>query len=209
MQRKNYLLIFLLCLPWLSFAQWNRPVDLEFSYFGATITHPGLRVGLEKKLLSRDKADNWDKLMALHERRKSKGKKIRLLHKHQLFARPSVGFFYHRRNQTGLFFLTNIQYQRDVATLRYFGVGVGLGYLRSYIPKVYEVSPNGEVNPGNASHGYLLTSLNARWERFIKKAGFSYFIQPQFLYALPNFPNGVGHFALELGIRVYVNRYVK
>ena len=192
MLRKNYLLILSLFLPILAFGQSLAPHSAQVSYFGETVTHPGLRLSatyLLKEKMVRKRVTNR-KIGS----ESSKGTV------HALEVRPSLGFFFHRRHQTGLFLLPEIGYLRTNRKRRQFGTGLGIGYLHSIIPNVFEVTDEGQVEESRASHNFFLASIYTRWGRQLKDSQFGYFFQPQFLYALPNYPNGVAYLALEIGI---------
>lgn len=82
---------------------------------------------------------------------------------------------------------------------------MGIGYLHSIIPNVYVVNPEGLVENSSATHSSFLTSIYLRWGRKFKKTPFGYFIQPQFIYSIPNYPNGIAYLALEIGISYKLN----
>ena len=192
MLRKNYLLILYLFLPVLSFGQSFTPYSVQASYFGETITHPGLRLSatyILKEKASRKRVTD-----------RQAGAEPLSGTNHILEVRPSLGLFFHRRHQTGLFVLPEIGYLRTNRKRRQFGTGLGIGYLHSIIPNVFEVTAEGQVEESRASHNFFLASIYTRWGRQLKDSSFGYFVQPQFLYALPNYPNGVAYLALEIVI---------
>lgn len=189
MHLKYYFLALSLCIPFWGFGQLSNPQSANISYFGEFITHPGLRLGLEYELGSKTRS------------RPTKSKETQ----HAIQLRPSLGFFFHRRHQTGIFLLPEVGYLRTNQKRRQFGAGLGVGYLMSFIPNVFEVTPEGSVEPTTAVHHFVLASSYVRFGRQFKDSPVGYFIQPQFIYALPNFPNGVAYLALELGITYKLN----
>lgn len=171
-------------------AQKGRSPSLSIAYFGEMLTHPGVKFGLNYNLLG------WTKNKRTRERQE------RSVDKNLLFQ-PSLGIFYHERYQAGLMVLPEWSLLRQNERGGHFSVGAGVGYLRTFIPNTYEATASGEVNKVVAGHDYLLTSCFVAFGKDFsvqKDLLFGYFIKPQFLYATPNFPKGVGYFALELGL---------
>lgn len=163
----------------------HDPPSISISYFGETITHPGFKLGLAFPVKS------WTKA----------GKEI----DKAIYFGASTGMFYHRRYQTGLFASPELSLKRKNVKGNTFATGVGLGYLRTFIPNTYEINVNGDVQKTIAGHDYLLSSIFVSFGKSIKShrgRSLEYFVKPQFLYATPNFPNGVGYFALEIGINI-------
>lgn len=161
-------------------AQPFTPESFSLSYFGEMGTHPGLRLSATYALA------DWQK------QRNPSIKKSFLLE-------SSVGFFYHRRYQTALFFLPELELAQMRPNGRTFGFGLGLGYLRTFVPNTFEVEDDGRVNKTPAGHQYLLSSVFIAFERPLGSVHF--FIKPELLYAVPNFPKGVGYFAFEFGVK--------
>ena len=153
------------------------------SVFLEGLTHPGLKFSVHSKLSS------WD-------REKKKG----TLQKDLLIS-PSVGFYFHHRYQTGIFLLPELSIRQTNQSGYSFSYGIGAGYMRTIIPNTYESDSDGSVEKVNAGHNYFLTNYFIRFDRqFSTNGETQWFVKPQFIYAMPNFPKGVGYFALELGI---------
>tara|TARA_R110002050_G_scaffold6037_1_gene25783 strand:- start:1362 stop:1895 length:534 start_codon:yes stop_codon:yes gene_type:complete len=176
-------------------AQFKTIESINFSYYGEMITHPGLKISADFNITE------WDKIKSTN---KDSSKTINK----NILISPALGFFCHRRYQTGLFFIPEIKYKRQNPKGRFYEVGIGLGYLRTFIPNTYEVNSSGEVNKTNAGYNYFATNhfISFGKDLSIKKdLDLAYFIKPQFMYVVPNFPNGIGYFALELGIKYILN----
>jgi hypothetical protein len=153
------------------------------SLFMEGLTHPGLKFSVHTKL------NSWDK-----EKRKGMIQK-------DLLLSPSIGFYFHHRYQTGIFILPELSVRQTNEAGNSFSYGVGAGYMRTIIPRTYEIVSEGNVKKVNAGHNYFLTNYFIRFDRrFSTDSEMQWFIKPQFMYAAPNFPNGVGYFALEMGI---------
>lgn len=151
------------------------------------ITHPGIKVGLNYHF------NSWYNNSRLES----------------FFVSLSTGFFYHRRYQNGYFLLPEINYERQSVNGNNFSTGLGFGYLRTTIPKTYEVNPSsGEVTKVKAGHNYFITNISVAFGKDLRdpaEISNSFYIKPQFMYAFPNFPRGVGYFNLEAGSNINLN----
>lgn len=171
-------------------AQSLRPKSISASYFGETVTHPGLKFGVTYQLKC------WDKTKT-----KKNGKK-RIFQK-SIELSPVIGVFYHKDYQTGLFVLPELSYSRKNAKGNFLTVGIGAGYMRTFIPNVYDLNSNGEIESIVAGYNYFLTNYSITFgkELSVKKMiPISIYIKPQLMYALPNATKGISYFALELGV---------
>lgn len=163
--------------------------SISVSYFGEMITHPGLKINADFQLKS------WQKT-------KKKNGSPKLISK-SLSLSPSLGLFYHRRYQTGLFFLPEICFQRQKQDGKFIEVGAGAGYLKTLIPNSFEVNDN-EVQKSSAGHSYFASSVFFSFGKNLqpeKEIPISYFIKPQLLLGVPGFPSATGYFGLELGFK--------
>lgn len=171
-------------------AQFKKLESVSISYYGEMITHPGLKVSADFNM------KEWEKM---NSTKKDSSKTI----DKSFIISPALGFFYHRRYQTGLVFIPEVKFKRQNPRGRFFECGIGLGYFRTFIPNSYEIKSSGEVNKVVAGHNYFATNYFISFGKDLivnKELPISYFIKPQFIYAVPNFPNGTGYFALEIGI---------
>jgi len=153
------------------------------------ISHPGLKIGLDYSLKT------WNK-----EKTKKGISKVLTKSYH---LKPSIGFYYHRRYQTGAFLSTEFSRQRQNIKGGFFSYGVNLGFLCTVVPNTYRVLPQGVVEKAIAAHYYVWPGWSLAFGKDLSvKHGtpLSWFVKPQFMYALPNFPSGVGYFILETGI---------
>jgi len=174
----------------ISRAQSLRPESIFVSYFGETITHPGLKIGVDFQLKS------WDKTKI----KKNKDKKI--IQK-GIDLIQGIGFFYHKDYQTGIFILPELSYSKKNAKGNFLMAGIGAGYMRTFIPNVYDLNSNGEIERMHAGYNYFLTNYSITFGKDLSKKKMiplSIFIKPQLMYVLPNATNGVSYFALELGV---------
>lgn len=188
---KTLSILVLSCLVSNCYAQLKSLESVSFSYFGEMLTHPGLKVSTDFNI------KEWDKIKST---KKDSSKTINK----SFLVSPALGIFHHRRYQTGLFFIPEVKFKRQNPKGNFFECGIGIGYLRSFIPNSYEVNSSGEVNKIVAGFNYLATNYFISFGKDLsikKNLPIAYFLKPQFIYAVPNFPNGTGYFALELGIR--------
>lgn len=193
--QKSLLLIFII-VHMSCKAQQKGLESISFSYFGEMITHPGFKIGLDYNL------KEWNKIKA--SKKKSSGKILKMI-----MISPNIGSFYHRRYQTGVFFIPELKYKRQNPKRIFFEFGIGTGYLRTFIPNTYKVMSNGEVSKVIAGHNYFSTNYFLSFGRNLNiknKIPISYFFKPQFMYTIPNFPRGVGYFILEFGLNFKLNK---
>lgn len=183
------LIAFLVVVSMLN-AQTLRPKSIYASYFGETITHPGLKVGVTLQLHS------WDKT-------KIKKSGIEKTIQKSVDVSPSLGFFYHRGYQTGAFLLPELSYSRKNSKGNYLTCAFGAGYMRTFLPNVYDLNAKGEIERIHVGYNYFITNYSITFGKDLsinKNIPMSIYIKPQLMYAIPNYLNGVGYFALEFGV---------
>lgn len=171
-------------------AQFKNLESVSISYYGEMIIHPGVKICADYNL------KEWDKTKIT---KKDSSKTINK----SLLISPAFGFFYHKRYQTGLSIIPECKYKKRNKKGGFYELGIGLGYFRSFIPNTYEVNSSGEVNKTIAGHNYFASNYFVSFGKDLsvkKNLPIAYFIKPQFIYTVPNFPSGTGYFALELGI---------
>ena len=74
--------------------------------------------------------------------------------------------------------------------------------MRTFIPNVYDLNANGEIESIDAGYNYFLTNYSITFGKDLsvkKMIPISIYIKPQLMYALPNATNVISYFALELG----------
>jgi hypothetical protein len=163
-----------------------RPESLSIAYWGEMISHPGLKAEANYSLKS------WEK---------EKQKK-------NIVLSPSLGVFYHKRYQTGVLPAVGLSYQSVRGAKKTFSGGLDLGYLRTFVPNTYQITEEGLMEGIVAGHNYLATNVYVSLGRNIIQDGMkpsTIYVKPQFMLALPNFPNAVGYFMLEIGLKYQLN----
>lgn len=171
-------------------AQSLMPKSLSTSYFGEAVTHPGLKIGITYELKT------WDK-------NKIKKNGIEKVIQQSFDLSPTVGFYYHKDYQTGLFVIPELSYTRKNVKGNFVSYGLGVGYMRTFIPDVYDLNSNDEVEKVHEGYNYFLTNYFIAFGKdLILKYNIpmDIYIKPQIMYALPNYTGGVMYFALEVGI---------
>lgn len=177
------LLVFLAAGPMLR-AQGLKPKSVYVSYFGETVTHPGLKVGVTYQLI------DWEKSKI----RRNGTEKVVFK---SLDLSPAIGFFYHTNYQTGLFVLPELSYRRMKANGNHIVFGVGAGYMRTFIPNVYELRPGEGIERVQEGNDYFITNYSIAFGRDLsarKGLPVSVFVKPQLLNALLRIP----HYSLPL-----------
>ncbi len=171
-------------------AQRFLPKSLSASYFGEVITHPGLKLGVTYEL------KRWGKS-------KIKRNGIEKVIQQSFDLSPTVGFYYHKDYQTGLFAMPELSYTRKKANGNVVAYGVGAGYMRTFIPHVYDLTSTGEIKKLHEGNNYLLTNYFISFGKDLSvkhHIPITMYIKPQFMHALPNYAGGVTYFALEIGV---------
>ena len=102
----------------------------HLSYFGESITHPGLKFGFEF-ILSGKNAHT-----------KTNGKIVY----RQLTISPNIGIYYHPRNHTGVFINSEIGYRIIRQKGLMAQISAGAGYQRTFLAaKTYKINEQGEI----------------------------------------------------------------
>jgi len=187
----KYLILFVLLISsTLLNAQIRNPNSISVSYFGESITHPGLKIGIGYQLKS------WDKT------KESKNASSKIINK-SFDLTPSIGFFYHKDYQTGLFILPEISYARKNAKGNFIAFGLGAGYMRTSIPNVHEINSSNEIESTSGGSNYFATNYFISFGKDLStkhNTPLDIFLKPQIMYALPNYSTGIAYFAIELGV---------
>lgn len=188
---KLFYSVFLLVCATSSQAQLNNPKAFEFSYFGETITHPGVKFGVVY-LINESHSSHF----------KRNGVTKQIIHNINLI--PSLGYYHHKNYQNGFFVLPELEYSRKSSNNYYFSCYFGIGYLYTIIPDVYELSNMGYIDKVYTDNNYLLANVGITYGRDFQKefnAPISLYTKPQILLAAPNTAGGILYFGLELGVK--------
>jgi hypothetical protein len=171
-------------------AQIEKPNSISASYFGESLTHPGLKIGVSYHLKS------WDKA------KKGESFPPKIINK-SFDLGPYIGFYYHKDYQTGIFILPEFSYTKKNTKGNFLTFGLGAGYMRTIIPNVYEINSNNEIEKTSEGNNYFLTNYFILFGKDLSikhKIPLDIFLKPQIMYAMPNYPKGITYFAIELGV---------
>lgn len=168
----------------------QRFESISISYYGEMITHPGIKFGLDYRL-------------SQNVKEKSKKDRYKTIYRGFVLT-PTVGFFYHKRYQTAINVVPEIKYTRSSERGGYFETGLGLGYMRTFVPNTFTVSNNYEVQKTVAGHNLFASTFFFAFGKNITvkdNIPMGLYIKPQYLLAAPNFPTATSYFLLEIGIK--------
>jgi hypothetical protein len=188
---KYLFLLTILSISGVLHSQSLNPTSVSISYFGETITHPGLKVGVDYELGSWQKSTTW---------KSGKSKMVRS----SISVSANAGFFYHKDYQTGLFVIPEAGYTRKKANGNFVTYGLGAGYMRTIVPDVYESNPEGEFVKTSQGYNYFLANYSVAFGKDLsvsREIPMDIFVKPQLMSALPGVTGGVAYFAVELGVK--------
>ena len=178
----------------------GQQLPINVSYFGENGLHSGLKLGVEKSIFEKEKTkDRW------FENRNSKiGSKTKI---RNVVLSPSVGFYNHANNHTGLFLNAEFLYRRT-KTRRgfYYDAGFGLGYLQ----RIYNI-PTYELGSGTEPYQFTLAgqaqfmpTIFAAFGQnlfYRKEINIGWFVKPQLMFLMPYGFTSVLNPALEIGVK--------
>jgi len=122
MKKLLFLLLYLAILAHLSAQDSNRSkLAFNFGYFGETVTHPGMNLGIE---------------YYPHQTKR-----------HQSILAGSIGGYVHVRNNKAFFIRAQWGQRLHFKNGLFIDQFIGLGYLHQFVHggELYEVKPNGAV----------------------------------------------------------------
>jgi hypothetical protein len=204
MKKVLYFTLFL-GLLYTAWGQNTNPqqLSLNLSYFGETVIHPGIKVGLSYTFWEKEKSrKHWFK-----GRQGRLGPKIR---KHQFLVGANVAFYNHANNHTGIQQDINFGWQRtNMRRGTMIGAQLGLGYqARFYNIPTLELGENGEPNQiAAAGRGHFAPSISVLWGKDLRVKGdkpISWYIKPNLFFLAPYNHTGVVNLALDLGISYHL-----
>lgn len=173
------------------------PHNIGVSYIGETVTHPGAKLSLMYNLAQWNKVNKSKHGLAKTRRRNTT-------------LNVNFGGFYHKRYQTAIFFLPEIEFSQSNKKGWYWATGVGAGYMRTIIPNTYEVQEDGSVSEVNAGHNYGMASIYFAYGKDLyiqNQKRWRFFLKPQFALVLPSFPAVTGYFLLEAGVAYKLRQF--
>jgi len=160
-------------------ATQNR-VAINLGYFGETVLHPGMNLGIEYYPHQTDR--------------------------HQMILAGNIGGYVHRRNNTSLFLRTQWGQRLNYKSGLFIDQFIGLGYLHQFVHggDIYEVKPNGAVvETPNSGQPLVMPSisLGAGYSLAKNKAhSIKVYLRPELFWKAPFNGYYLTHFALSTGI---------
>lgn len=184
-----------------SFGQSEKPVMIHVSYFGATATHPGLKVGLQHTLHRKD-----------FEKFKRSGREVKK--RKELLVTYHVGFFHHPRFNTTVFVNGEFGFRRVHKNGNKFEALLGIGALRTFLgADTYLVQDNGQVKRvRGAGQWGILPSLAIGFGKdlgFTKNKVWAYHLRPSVYFQIPYNHTFLPHFVLEAGVTYRLSKLLK
>lgn len=158
----------------------TRKTRLLVGYYGETVTHPGLTVGVERALLQTEK--------------------------YQVILAADAGGYVHVRNNSSLFVRVRSGQRRTFRNGLFLDHFLGLGYLRHFTHggETYEVLPNGavvEVNNAGRSMVMPSVALGTGYDFARRRGtGVSVYVRPELFWKAPFNGYYLTHFALHAGV---------
>jgi hypothetical protein len=174
---KPFTTVLILLLTSQLFGQ-QRDKMISLAYEGGMITHPGMSAGF---LVKAGEKNSW-----------------------VLQGGVKLGFYYHRRYQTGIFLLPLVQAQHLGNKGRLWGFNIAAGPQRTIIPKSYKINDDGTIRRDKSagmtqwvfSPGFMFgKDLSER-----KMLPFQWFINPQLQFRKPTTGRTEKYFILGAGI---------
>lgn len=182
----------LLLLPLWGWSQDQGP-RLRIAYLGGQITHPGITLGIDQVLFSKDQE-------------RSNGATVRKEWRYGL----DLGVYYHQDLHTGIFITPQLEWLRTGNRGGQWGFGLAAGYLRTFIPRVYEVDDAGNVSKrslAGTDHGILMPHLrfgkDLSWK---KKLPLEWYLQTNLMLQYPYFGGVNKYFLLEAGLNYHLKK---
>ena len=181
MKKLGFMVLWALAIPIASIGQ-KHAMYIKVAYEGGMFTHPGLSAGIERPLGSKKNAEGpWNEFRL--------GGKL--------------GFYYHRRYQTGVFVLPGISWVKTTASGFQYSAGFHVGYLRAFIPNTYYVSDDGSIIRKHffgTNHLAIAPSFSLGKSLVKKSIPIEYFFNSQVMVQKPYFEGSNFYYVFSLGI---------
>lgn len=169
-------------------AQLLSPQAFSVSYFGETITHPGLKINAH---------------LSLHEWEKANKKMPSLKKVRSLYLSPGVGFFSHKNYQTSVTATAELNHLRRNKRNNFTVFSVGGGWMTSSIPNVYQLNAQGNVEKIKHRDQYLVTTYGVAFGKNVTtllKTPLDVFVKPSLMHATPGAAGGAWYLIVEVGV---------
>ena len=181
MKQSLCLLFFMsILLPAIGQNARQNKLALNLGYFGETVTHYGINLGVEYYPHQTDR--------------------------HQMILAGGIGGYVHLRNNSSLFARAQWGQRLNFKSGLFLDQFFGLGYLHQFVHggDLYEVKPNGAVvETPNSGQSLIMPSISMGiGYRFTKNnaSGMKIYLRPELFWKAPFNGYYLTHFALSTGI---------
>lgn len=166
-------------------AEWN----FDVGYSGGIIVHPGINIGALKTIKLTDKVCRKGGLMK---------KEI------QIGAR--TGFYFHHNYQSAFWLQGEIAQLRSKSAKRYHKYSLGVGGINTWVPKVYALNSQGDVEFERAKgifYGLVSPAIEWGWAfQEENRLFYSWYIRPSIQWQFPYFLGTNEYLLFEVGFNL-------
>lgn len=171
------------------YCQKEKTWNIDIGYSGSNIVHPGINTGAIKTIKSIEKVRKNGKII-----------------KKENLIGGRAGFYFHRNYQTGLWLQGEIAHLRSKSDKRYHTFSLGIGCVETWVPKVYSINNQGDVEYSRAKGiFYGMVSPAFEWGWNFKKENKtlnSWYIRPKLQFQFPYFLGTNEYLLFEIGIHL-------
>lgn len=170
----------------------NPFMPISVSYYGNLITHPGIKIAIDKNLF------------AIEKLKPKKNKTVVKL----LYAQPNVSFYAHPKSHSGLLVALDLGWRRYGNRLFYTDIAIGAGYLRRFnLGETYVVDADGVVTEAKkgTSRGYFTPSASFAFGKAFntkQEKNFSIFTRVNSNFVIGYSAGTNVELSIELGARI-------
>ena len=130
-----------------------------------------------------------------------------------LFIKPTIGFLYRERYQTGLYFMPSFVYRHTTPKIFYTEISISGGYYYAKLNvPTYEVTPSGEVNKIKVGFSNAIVGGNFNAGLDFSKSGrtpLNLFGGIGLYYNFPNNHNWTRHIIVQAGVAYIIRRNIE
>lgn len=164
---------------------------IQVAYSGTMILHPGINLDYSRNLTSQI-------------RKKAEGQLVT----RQLICGLQAGSYYHKHMHTGLYLTPHIEWVKTTRKGFQYGIDLPAGYLRTFIPRVYEVESSGAVKKKNFSGtNHFIVAPSFRVGKKLKHPGLidEWYVRNKIMYMAPYPAGNTFRYFLEIGVTHWIN----
>ncbi len=177
-----------------------QQTEIQVSYFGEFLAHPGMKIGISHPILFGKK----------EKERKPKYRDPYIWTKHRMIrVGGNLGFYHQVNNHNGYFANAELTYQKvktksyDPNRYKSFEVSIGAGYFRYQLIGTTFKTEGDSFKEINGGGNAFMPSISVAWGsniKWIKSANVRYFVKPVVFFEIPFGTGFQTHAALEVGV---------